>query len=327
MSLPDWPRAHGVALFAATIRERPEDFDVTEELGYEFSGDGEHDYLYVQKIGTNTEWLARQLADFAGVPARDVGYSGLKDRHAITRQWYSVPRWNSPDWSDFLLEGVSLLECARHSRKLRRGAHKANRFGITLRGTNLQQHAVALTQRLATIATKGVPNYFGEQRFGRSAANLALADAWADGKRLPRHKRSLAISTVRSYLFNQNLQRRVQEGTWDQILPGDLVNLDGSSSVFTADEVDADIERRVAEMDIHPAAELSGDGSNCGHEKWQLALDKGRVKTASRSLRLRVHELHLDVDDDACKLSFCLGRGVYATSVLREIADVTDAAR
>jgi tRNA pseudouridine13 synthase len=314
-------------LFAATIRERVEDFDVTEELGFEFSGDGEHDYLYLQKTGTNTEWLARQLAGFAKVPAKDIGYSGLKDRHAVTRQWFSVPRWNTPEWADFSVEGVSILQRERHLKKLRRGAHKANLFSIVLRGEDLPQHAAALEARLAMIQAEGVPNYFGEQRFGRGGANLALADQWAEGRRLPRHKRSLAISTVRSFVFNENLQGRVQDGSWNQILPGDLVNLDGSNSVFTVPEVDADIQRRLVEMDIHPASELSGDGSNCGYDTWQQALDKGRVQTGSRSLRLPVRNLHVDTEGESVRLSFRLGRGAYATSVLREIANISNAAR
>jgi tRNA pseudouridine13 synthase len=133
MSLPDWSRAYGAPLFDATIRSTPADFDVTEELGYEFDGEGEHDYLYVEKTGANTEWLSRQLAQFADLPARDVGYSGLKDRNAVTRQWFSVPRWNSPDWAAVDIEGAKLLDVQRHSKKLRRGAHKANHFRIVLR--------------------------------------------------------------------------------------------------------------------------------------------------------------------------------------------------
>ena len=121
-------------MFAAVIRSSPADFDVTEALDFDFSGDGEHDVLYVEKTGANTEWVSRQLATHADVPAKDVGYCGLKDRHAITRQWFSVPRWNAPDWNTLTIEGVSLLDVKRHSRKLRRGAHKANHFRIVFRG-------------------------------------------------------------------------------------------------------------------------------------------------------------------------------------------------
>ena len=114
--LPDWHRAHGAPLLAAQIRRHPEDFQVTEELGWELSGEGEHDYLYVEKSGANSQWVAKQLAQFANVPLKDVGFAGLKDRHAVTRQWFSVPRWNAPDWSSFEVAGVRIDRCERHLR-------------------------------------------------------------------------------------------------------------------------------------------------------------------------------------------------------------------
>jgi len=310
-------------MFAARIRTTPGDFLVTEKLGFEFTGDGEHDYLWVEKTGTNTEWLARQLAVFADVPARDVGYAGLKDRHAVTRQWFSVPRWNSPDWKTFDVDGVEILDVQRHNKKLRRGAHKTNAFRIVLRGDDLNIDVDALEKRIQAIREKGVPNYFGEQRFGRGGSNLALADVWASGKRLPRHKRSLAISSIRSFVFNERLDARVQDGTWNTLLPGDTVNLDGTGSVFDVDEVDDELLRRCQEMDIHPAGELIGDGSVTGPEGWLAALAKARVEKGTRSLRLRVDGLKLQTDGGAAVLSFTLGRGAYATAVLREIAQTT----
>ena len=322
MSLPDWARAFGAPLFPAAIRTTPQDFQVTEELGFEFTGDGEHDYLWIEKIGANTEWVARQLARFGDVPAKDVGYAGLKDRHAVTRQWFSVPRWNSPDWITLEVEGVKLLEAQRHNKKLRRGAHKANRFQIVLRGNGLHTHAEAIEKRVQVIREQGVPNYFGEQRFGRDGNNLSMADAWASGKRLPRHKRSLAISTARSFMFNNYLDTRVRAGTWNTILPGDKANLDGTGSVFDVNDVDEEIERRCNEMDIHPAGELAGDGSTGGNEAWIAALRKARVERGTRRLRLNVVNLSCNIVEDAVELSFALGRGAFATSVLRELANV-----
>ena len=324
MSLPAWTHAHGAPLFAATIRTTPADFDVTEELGFELSGDGEHDYLYAEKTGTNTEWLSRQLAGFAGVPAKDVGYSGLKDRHAITRQWFSVPRWNQPDWAALDVEGVLILEVQRHAKKLRRGAHSANWFRIVLRGELPPNNE--LEQRLALIRELGVPNYFGPQRFGRNGANIELANAWSSGKRLPRHKRSIAISSARSFLFNEQLHARVGDGTWNRIQSGDVANLDGSGSIFDVDEVDDALISRCTEMDIHPAGILWGDGTASedapsGHEDWLRALSKARVKPAHRSLRLKVMDLEWQIDDEALTLRFGLSRGSFATSVLREIAE------
>ncbi len=322
MSLPAWTRAHGEPLFAAQIKARPEEFVVHEVLGFDLSGDGEHDYLWIEKTGANTEWVARQLARHAGVPARDVGYAGLKDRHAVTRQWFSVPRWNAPDWGALDVEGVTLLETQRHEKKLRRGAHRQNRFQIVARGDI--PDARSLEERLQCIATSGVPNYFGAQRFGRDGSNLELANAWASGRRLPRHKRSIAISTVRSLLFNRILDARVRESSWNRVLPGDTVNLDGSGSVFTVDEVDAETERRCAVLDIHPAGLLCGDGAeppdlldDC--DDWLRALAKARVQAAYRSLRLRVLDLEWSLDPGSLKLAFALGRGAFATSVLREI--------
>jgi len=327
VSLPAWTRAHGSPLFAAAIRTTPAEFDVAEELGFEFDGEGEHDYLYVEKTATNTEWLSRQLAQFADVPAKDVGYSGLKDRHAVTRQWFSVPRWNSPSWDDVEIEGVSILDIQRHSKKLRRGAHKANRFRIVMRG-ELPPNA-ELEHRLALIRKLGVPNYFGEQRFGRGGGNIELANSWAAGKRLPRHKRSIAISSARSFLFNEQLHARVEEGSWNQIQTGDVASLEGSRSVFDVEQVDDTLRKRCAELDIHPAGLLWGDGAASeeappGHDTWLRALSKARVKAAYRSLRLRVMDFEWQLGDEALTLRFGLSRGAFATSVLREISNITD---
>ena len=334
MSLPNWARAYASVppdgsgpLVAASIRTTPDDFQVTEELGYEFTGDGEHDFLWIEKTGANTEWVARQLAGFAEVPARDVGYAGLKDRHAITRQWFSVPRWHSPDWRLLDVDGVQILDVQRHHKKLRRGAHRANHFRIVLRGDGIAEHASMLEQRVQVIREQGVPNYFGEQRFGRAGNNLELADVFAAGKRLPRHKRSIAISTIRSFLFNEYLHARVVDGSWDMLLAGDKANLDGTGSVFDVEEIDEELTRRCKEMDIHPAGELVGDGSDCDNEKWLAALEKARVEPGTRSLRLRVADLDIEAGVDAVTLSFGLTRGAFATSVLRELVQVNGSSR
>ena len=319
MALPDWARAHGPALFSADIRTEPADFDVTEHLGWALSGTGEHDYLRIEKTGANTEWVARQLARHAGVPAKDVGYAGLKDRRAVTRQWFSVPRRNSPQWSSLEIDGVSILDRGRHDRKLRRGAHRANAFVIVLRGRGLGEYATSLEARLDTVREQGVPNYFGEQRFGRDATNLRLADQWASGKKMPRHARSLAISTMRSFLFNTALDGRVRDGTWNKIVAGDVANLDGTRSVFDVADADEEIARRCARMDVHPAGELAGEGSTGRPAEWIDALHRGRVRPGMRSLRMRVIDPAVEISDTIVRLSFSLGRGSYATSVLREM--------
>lgn len=328
MSLPDWARAYGTPLYSASLRAQLDDFDVTEELGFDFSGDGEHDYLFIEKRGANTEWVSRQLATHADVPARDIGYAGLKDRHAVTRQWFSAPRWNAADWDQLAVEGVRVLDQQRHNRKLRRGAHRANRFRIILRCP--VPDVRELDERLAIIRSGGVPNYFGEQRFGRGGSNIALADAWSQGQRMSRHKRGIAISTARSYLFNQILHKRVRDGTWNRLVAGDMANLDGSGSVFAVDTLGEDLVRRCDEMDIHPTAPMCGDGTSesvlpTGHAAWVTALAAARVKPATRSLRLRVLDLEWSSRDDSLVLEFALSRGSFATAVLREIAEIHDA--
>ena len=333
-ALPEWARAHGAPLFPAAIRSEPSDFRVVETIGFDLSGCGEHDYLWVEKVAANTDWVARQLARFAGVRPGDVGYAGMKDRHAITRQWFSVPARGRVDWESLAADGVTILDVRRHDRKLRRGAHTGNSFRIALRSPNAPAMRQAVEERVECIAARGVPNYFGPQRFGRDGSNVDLARRLFAGARLKRDKRSIAISAARSFLFNEILSVRVADGSWERILPGELVNLDGSGSVFRAESIDATIERRAAEMDIHPTATLWGLRSEISQgavetlernatdalADLRIGLERLDVKASSRALRLRVADLSLEIEDDAVWLEFMLPPGAFATSVLREIA-------
>jgi tRNA pseudouridine13 synthase len=332
-ALPEWAHAHGAPLFAASIRDEPADFQVIEDLGFDLAGDGEHDFLWVEKVAANTDWVARQLARHAGVRAADVGYSGMKDRHAITRQWFSVPRRES-GWASFAAEGVTILDVRRHHRKLRRGAHSGNRFRIALRTPRAAALRQVAEERLARVADCGVPNYFGPQRFGRDGGNIDLARRLFAGARLKRDKRSIAISAARSFLFNEILSARVADGSWQQVLPGEVVNLDGSGSVFRADSVDETLERRAREMDIHPTATLWGLRSEISgevietlernatdvHADLRTGLERLSVKAAHRPLRMRVADLSWEIENDALWLEFTLPPGAFATAVLREIA-------
>jgi tRNA pseudouridine13 synthase len=337
MALPDWARAHGEPLCEATIRQSPADFRVTENLAIEFSGDGEHDYLWIEKTGANTQWIARQLARYAKARNSDVGYAGLKDRHAVTRQWFSIPRkGEGPDWSEFTCDGAEILEVARHQRKLRRGAHKGNSFRIALRARSVLPDILVVEERLNRISTQGVPNYFGPQRFGHNASNLELARQLFTGRRLHRDKHSIAISAARSYLFNEILGTRVRDGTWNSLLPGEMANLDGSGSVFQVDEPDDELERRCDEMDIHPTATLCGQRSEISpsvvsalerdateaHSNLVLGLEQLGAKRSHRALRLRVRDLTWQLEPDTLWLDFTLPKGAFATSVLRELADI-----
>ena len=341
-ALPDWARAFGEPLCEATIRRLPSDFCVTENLAIEFSGDGEHDYLWIEKTGANTQWVARQLARHAMARNSDVGFAGQKDRHAVTQQWFSVPRkGEGTDWGAFACEGVEILEVTRHQRKLRRGAHKSNSFRIAMRAESTLFDVQALERRLKEISRSGVPNYFGPQRFGNNASNLYLAGQLFSGKRLHRDKRSIAISAARSYLFNEILNARVRDQTWNRILPGELANLDGSGSVFQVDDPDEELERRCEEMDIHPTATMFGlqsekppgamspgvvaqielDATNaCSDLK--VGLERLGVTPSHRALRLRAQHLSWHFEEDALWLDFTLTKGAFATSVLREIAEI-----
>lgn len=334
--LPDWHRAHGAPLFEGRIKAEVADFVVDERLGYELTGDGEHVFLRVEKSGANTAWVARQLGAFAGVSVRDVGYAGLKDRHAVTRQWFSVkmPVKQSRDWSTFEAEGVRILESIRHRRKLKRGAHEGNEFRITIRSESVPRSAVR--DRIGLIASAGIPNYFGAQRFGRDAGNLELARSLATDNRLSRRDLGFALSAARSFLFNEILSRRVADGTWSDLLDGDVCNLDGTGSVFRVEEIDDALLARLAALDVHPTGAMWGEGdltsSNVTaslereiarkHNDLVSGLEQHRVSMARRALRCRVADIDVEFGDGVIEVGFALGRGCFATSVLLEIADI-----
>jgi tRNA pseudouridine13 synthase len=330
--IPQWRRAHPYAGESAALRSRPGDFRVTEVCNFQPSGSGEHDLLYVEKTASNTTWVARQLARFAAIPPRDVGFAGMKDRHAVTRQWFSVRRasGSEADWSAFEHDGIRIIESSRHSRKLRRGAHAGNRFRIRLRAVSETQQV--LDARLQRITEHGVPNYFGEQRFGHDGSNLKLASDYFSGVRVPRARRGIALSCARAWLFNHVLERRVADGSWDRLVPGDCASLEGSNSFFEVSSVDTELARRCQTMDVHPSGPLWGQGAPGSSDQaarleqevadrfpeFRDGLEK-HTKLARRALRLAVQDLAWQRDGDALDLEFYLVRGGYATAVLREV--------
>jgi tRNA pseudouridine13 synthase len=332
-ALPDWQRAYGGPPIHAQLRSSPEDFQVVEKLDFEFTGDGEHDVLWIEKSGANTVWVARNLARYARVAVRDVGYAGMKDRTAITRQWFSVrrPSGAGTDWTSLKIPGVQLLKTSRNQRKLRQGAHRGNAFRIALRGVPAIDEP--LRKLLELCRDGGVPNYFGEQRFGRDGNNVGLARAFFAGKRLKHEDRSIAISAARSLLFNRLLELRVSAGTWNKLLPGELASLDGSGSFFAVAEPDQSLLDRCAALDIHPTAALWGkgahgnDGARSGGEltvaqefpELVAGLEQ-HADQSRRALRLAVQDFSWSLDSEVLWLEFFLTRGGFATAVLREIA-------
>ena len=329
------------AVLSARFRVLPEDFVVDEELGFEADGEGEHVLVRVRKIGANTEWVARKLADFAGITPASVGFAGLKDRHAVTTQSFSLhlPGRADPDWSSLNEEGVSVLESARHRRKLPRGALRGNCFAIVLREV-VGDHA-AIEERLQRIAESGFPNFFGAQRFGRDGDNIAAAERWfSRGGRVTRTRRSMLLSSARSALFNAVLAERVEAGSWQHLQPGDVAVLAGSRSWFpVGDPVPADLTERSAQGDLHPSGPLWGRGvlPSVGHvaeleRRVVLAhgvlgpgLEKAGLKQDRRALRARAEDLEWDwLEPSRLALRCRLDAGVYMTSLLGALGDVEE---
>lgn len=328
--------AHGGPPVTGRIRAFPEDFHVTELPLVEPAGEGEHAWLLIRKRGENTATVAGQLAQLAGVPLRNVGYAGLKDRHAVTEQWFSVhlPGQPDPDWQSLESEHLGLLAHTRHSRKLRRGALQGNAFRLRLR--ELSGDMEGLQQRLQQVASEGVPNYFGEQRFGRGGSNLATAGRLFGGSagRLSRHQRGLALSAARALLFNRVLALRVADGSWNRLLPGEAAQLAGSHSFFLIDRPDAALEQRLQDRDIHPSGPMAGKGEvpvtgECRRLEedclapfadWVHGLATAGLKQERRALRAIPGDITWSWPAaDELLLEFSLPSGSYATSVLREL--------
>jgi tRNA pseudouridine13 synthase len=339
----------GVAAFeapvvSALLRQQLEDFEVEEQLGFVPEGAGEHAFLFIEKRGLNSQDVVAQLSRVAGVHQREIGLSGMKDKHAVTRQWFSVglAGRDCVDWTQLQSEQLSVLQQTWHRRKLRRGVHESNRFRITLR--QLRGDRQALLARLEAVKVAGVPNYYGEQRFGIQGRNLELVRRWAAGQmRAPRrNQRGLYLSAARSYLFNRLLSARVQDHSWDKPLAGDVCILRGGNSLFCCEQPDADIGLRAGSGDLSPGLPLWGRGTAIASAaRWQayeevlleetllreFLLDQG-LDLAWRTARLLPDDFCWEFcDDDALVLEFRLQPGGFATAVLRELVDYTDQTR
>jgi tRNA pseudouridine13 synthase len=333
----DLPFAHGGPVLEGLLRLRPEDFVVEEVLGYGPSGEGEHVWIRLRKRRRNTLEVARALAGLAGVPVSAVGFAGLKDREALTTQHFSVqlPGRQEPDWNLLADADLELLEVQRHHRKIRRGSLRGNRFRLRI-GQVAGDRDLAEAQ-LLRIAQAGVPNYFGEQRFGRGGENLPRAARLLRGEvRVKgREQRGLLLSAARSHLFNQVLAARVAGGTWDKSLAGDVLQLAGSERQFMFDPEDATLAQRIAQLDVHPGGPLCG---RAGHalqpaldalaleqavladwSDWIAGLERLGVEADRRPLRLVVGDMAWDWADGALQLAFELPAGAYATAVAREL--------
>lgn len=338
--IPDWPYSLGKPTARGEIRTITEDFIVEEVSRVAPQGEGTHLWLWVEKQNANTDWVASQLSKATNCARRDVGYAGMKDRHALTRQWFSLPAFESSleRIASADIEGVKILDSRLHTRKLKRGTLEGNRFELRVR--HFDGETAQTGQRLAQIQLNGVPNYFGPQRFGRNGLNVGRGfKLLSNNARLPRAKRSIYLSAMRSFLFNEVLAERVRNGSWNNIMDGELAMLNGTHSIFECEKVDADIEDRCKRLDIHPTGPLPGESGSLPTGKvadfeqavlqdFQQLIDvlkAQRVQSSRRALRLYPADLQWKFADGELKLSFVLPAGAYATTVLREIMVVIDA--
>jgi tRNA pseudouridine13 synthase len=348
MTFPDdatvaLPRAHGDPLSAATIRSTPEDFIVIEDLGYAFSGEGEHVILTIEKCELNTLDVVQTLAKYANVKRMAVGFAGLKDRVAVTTQSFSVHLPGKPDldWSVIESDSLRIVAITKHHKKIRRGTLRSNTFSLILRDIDVAKELIE--QRLTQIQQHGVPNYFGAQRFGRFSSNLTKADAWfkGEGRRPKQEQAKMLISAVRSYLFNQVLAARVEQGNWNVPLVGDVALLANSRAQFHVEANDGELPSRIAIDDVRLSGPLPGDESRA---KWpegealvleQNALDDAlahfwieqlrqrRIERDRRALRVMPVNVSYEwLDAASFKVNFTLVSGAFATSVLREIVTI-----
>ena len=312
----DWPRALGGAAISADFRVEPEDF-VVDELAAPASGEGEHVMVQIRKRGANTGYVAQQLAQLAGVQSKDVGYYGLKDRHAVTTQWFSVwlAQKPEPDWQRVNSDEITVLQHYRGPRKLRRGEHLGNRFQIRLR--NVQGDRDAAQAVLARLPS-GVPNYFGEQRFGRDGGNLDLVDRivaeQAAGKRgrMPRNQKAFAMSAARSWLFNQVLAARVRQGNWQQLLEGEPEEAASGPLWGRGRNPAEDGQLALEEEAMTP------------WKPWRDWLEHCGLSQERRPLVLQPQGFQATWEEGGLTLAFALPPGTFATAVLREVAELAN---
>lgn len=323
----------GSALGSGVLRAHPDDFVVEEDLGFAPAATGQHVLLKVRKRDANTQWVARELAKVCRCRPMDVGYAGLKDRRAVAIQWFSVPKsaQTLEAWVTVRTSEFEVLEAHAHTRKLPRGALAGNSFVIRVRGVTVGDEQLA--ERVGLISQRGVPNYFGQQRFGRDGSNLLRITAAQAPLRAP--ERGFVLSAARSLIFNAVLAERIRDGSWERLETGDLANLDGRGSIFAVEELDQGLVDRCRRLDIHPTGPMWGRGTPPSRGRilelessvaTRFPLPAELVREAGmdqerRSLRLAVRDLDWSREADAVVLRFRLTRGSFATAVLREIFD------
>lgn len=352
LPIDNWQYLHDAPHTSGKIKQSLDDFQVDESLSFEPSNKGEHTLIQIKKTGLNTAFVAEEMAKFAKLPLRQISYAGRKDKYATTTQWFGVYYANRPkcDWQQFALEGAKVQYLVQNDRKLRVGAIKCNRFTIYIRElSNFNEDD--LTTRLELIKRHGVPNYFGNQRFGelikadgsvQVGGNLQLAAKLLNGEEIRnRNKRSMAISALRSWLFNQFVSARIEEFKANDLIEGDALLLAGTNSFFNyskeQSESAASLFNRLQQQDIFLSAPLWGKGelqsqdsakefeqqvSQAYPQVCQILAELG-LEQQRRALLLFPQDFEAEISDNCLRLSFSLPTGCFATSVLREIAKVS----
>ncbi|MDO6763157.1 tRNA pseudouridine(13) synthase TruD [Agarivorans sp. 1_MG-2023] len=326
---------HGKPSCSGLLKQHAIDFKVDEVLPFEFSGDGEHMLVKIEKTGENTSWVAKMLAEACQVNPNVISYAGLKDRHAVTTQWFSIqiPGKDNVALPEELGEGVRVLATARHNRKLKRGSLSGNNFVIRLRDVSDIEQAL---ERASKVAESGVPNYFGSQRFGRGASNIDNALSMFAGKRIrSREKRSMYLSAARSLVFNHAISQRIEQQLFTQVLNGDVMKFATSNAHFVAEQADQDIVERYQQGEIELSAPMVGKGELASQDKALefessvlatypeivSGLADAGLKMERRALALRPKDFSFKAEGNDLVLSFFLSAGNYATSILREIVN------
>ncbi len=330
-----WPTYLPPPTHTGSIRFEPQDFYVQELPAYLPSGNGEHYLFEIEKTNLTTEEVTRAIARHCNIKPAEIGTAGLKDRRAVTRQWFSIPAQANQNLSTLQLAGVRVLQSGFHSNKLKTGHLKGNHFRILIR--NLSPQSIEdISNRCKKLSSCGVPNYFGPQRFGPNNRNELEGLALLTRKRRNHDRRSLRflLSAVQSGLFNDLLAKRIHRNLYAQVLEGDILAKEDSGGMFLCTDPVVD-QARLTNREIHPTGPIFGPKMKTPlglpAEIEQEVLEESGIDAACfrkfpkltlgtrRPLRVFPTELEIQANHDNIFLCFSLKPGSYATGVLREL--------